>query len=89
MVRRSTFLNRVCLSVTQLETREVPAGMIEMSFLFDDLSQNIELRGDNQNNHIRVDMPNQTQVIISSESGPIHYYDDWGEHTKRQHYRTR
>ena len=70
MVRRSTFSNRAQLSVTQLEARDVPAGMIEVN-----MSGVLNISGDNENNHIRVEKPYLFQVVVSSDSGPIRYYD--------------
>ena len=75
MVRRTLHPSRAQLFVTQLEAREVPAGMIDV---FDQGSY-LEIRGDNNDNHLRVeyiraeDVPVGYQVRVSSETGPIRY----------------
>jgi len=78
MVRRSTSSTRARLSVTQLEARDVPAGIVALeavnlhevgrSFLY--------LTGDNHDNHVRVELPTPNQIVVSSDTGLLRYYDD-------------
>lgn len=75
MVRRSTSSNHAQLSVTLLEAREIPAGMIEVGMFIGSSESFLGIAGDNKDNHIRVERPNPAQVVVSSDSGPIRYYD--------------
>ena len=73
MVRRSAFQSRTRLSVTQLEDRVVPAGMIEVLEGVDFAgTQTLHIIGDNNANHIRVS-PSGGDMVVTSTTGPIKY----------------
>src|SRR5688572_4558211 len=56
------------LSVSPLEPREVPAGMIDVQFLFNTVS----VTGDAHDNHARVDL-DEALVTVTSDTGPIRF----------------
>lgn len=73
MVRRSKVARRAALSVTLLEDRAVPAGMIDV--VHNGRIGVIEIQGDNEANHVRVEKVGIPQARISSDSGPIRVTD--------------
>lgn len=56
------------LSVSPLEPRAVPAGMIDVQFLFNTVS----VTGDAHDNHARVDL-DEALVTVTSDTGPIRF----------------
>jgi hypothetical protein len=71
MARRSTPPNHARLTVTALEDRAVPAGMLEALYQ----PGSLELLGDGSANHVRVEMPTRHQIVVSSQTGPIQFLD--------------
>lgn len=73
MVRRSNLACRAALSVTPLEDRAVPAGLIDVHHG----AGSLNIFGDGDANHVRVEMVGMYQPRISSDSGPIRLINDF------------